>query len=64
MYQINNAAVIGAGTMGGAIAELAAAHDIPVVLKDIDHEALDSGLRHAGDLLRKAAAARVFVASS
>ncbi len=52
--------VIGAGTMGGAIAELAAARDIPVVLKDIDQEALDSGLRHAGDLLRKAAAAKVF----
>jgi 3-hydroxyacyl-CoA dehydrogenase/enoyl-CoA hydratase/3-hydroxybutyryl-CoA epimerase len=52
--------VIGAGTMGGAIAELAAAHDIPVVLKDIDQEALDAGLRHAGDLLRKAAAAKVF----
>jgi len=52
--------VIGAGVMGGAIAELAAAHDIPVVLKDIDQDALDSGLRHAGDLLRKATAARVF----
>jgi 3-hydroxyacyl-CoA dehydrogenase/enoyl-CoA hydratase/3-hydroxybutyryl-CoA epimerase len=52
--------VIGAGVMGGAIAELAAAHDIPVVLKDIDQDALDSGLRHASDLLRKAAAARVF----
>jgi 3-hydroxyacyl-CoA dehydrogenase/enoyl-CoA hydratase/3-hydroxybutyryl-CoA epimerase len=52
--------VVGAGVMGGAIAELAAAHDIPVVLKDIEQEALDSGLRHAADLLRKAAAARVF----
>jgi 3-hydroxyacyl-CoA dehydrogenase/enoyl-CoA hydratase/3-hydroxybutyryl-CoA epimerase len=52
--------VIGAGVMGGAIAELAAARDIPVVLKDIDRGALDSGLRHAGDLLRKAAAAGVF----
>ena len=53
-------AVVGAGVMGGAIAELAAARDIPVVLKDIDRDALDSGLRHAGDLLRKAAEARVF----
>ena len=52
--------VVGAGVMGGAIAELAAAHDIPVVLKDIDQGALDSGLRHAADLLRKAAAAKVF----
>ena len=57
---VRKMSVIGAGVMGGAIAELAAAHEIPVVLKDIDQEALDSGLRHAGDLLRKAAAARVF----
>jgi len=52
--------VVGAGTMGGAIAELAAAHDVRVVLKDIDQEALDSGLRHAADLLRKAAGAKAF----
>ena len=57
---VRKVGVVGAGVMGGAIAELAAAHDIPVVLKDIDQEALDSGLRHAGDLLRKAAASRVF----
>jgi 3-hydroxyacyl-CoA dehydrogenase/enoyl-CoA hydratase/3-hydroxybutyryl-CoA epimerase len=57
---VNRMGVVGAGVMGGSIAELAAAHDIPVVLKDIDQDALDSGLRHAGDLLRKAAAARVF----
>ena len=58
--RVKTMGVIGAGVMGGAIAELAAANDIPVVLKDIDQDALDSGLRHAGDLLRKAAAARVF----
>ncbi len=52
--------VIGAGVMGGAIAELAAAHDVPVALKDIDQEALDSGLRHAAGLLRKAVKARAF----
>ncbi len=57
---VGKMSVIGAGVMGGAIAELAAAHDIPVVLKDIDRDALDSGLRHAADLLRKAAVARVF----
>lgn len=57
---VGRLAVIGAGVMGGAIAELAAANDIPVVLKDIDQQALDSGLRHAGDLLRKAVKARVF----
>lgn len=47
-------AVLGAGIMGGGIAELAAANDISVVLKDIDQEALDLGLRHASELLRKA----------
>lgn len=57
---VRKLAVVGAGVMGGAIAELAAAHDIPVVLKDIDQEALDSGLRHAAGLLRKAASAKVF----
>lgn len=59
-HPVRKVGVVGAGVMGGAIAELVAAHDIPVVLKDIDQEALDSGLRHAGDLLRKAAASRVF----
>lgn len=47
-------AVLGAGIMGGGIAELVAAHDVPVVMKDIDQDALDTGLRHANDLLRKA----------
>jgi len=58
--RVGRMGVIGAGVMGAAIAELAAAHDLPVVLKDIDRDALDAGLRHAGDLLRKAAAARLF----
>ncbi len=55
-------AVLGAGIMGGGIAELVAAHDLPVILKDIDQEALDTGLRHAGDLLRKAGDRGVFAA--
>jgi 3-hydroxyacyl-CoA dehydrogenase / enoyl-CoA hydratase / 3-hydroxybutyryl-CoA epimerase len=54
------AAVIGAGVMGGAIAELAVANDVRTLLKDIDREALEAGQRHAADLLRKAAKARVF----
>jgi 3-hydroxyacyl-CoA dehydrogenase/enoyl-CoA hydratase/3-hydroxybutyryl-CoA epimerase len=58
--EVRRAAVIGAGVMGGAIAELAAANDIDTVLKDIDQGALDAGLRHAADLLRKAVKARVF----
>ena len=52
--EVRKVAVLGAGIMGGGIAELAAAHDIPVILKDIDREALDLGLRHASELLRKA----------
>lgn len=58
--EVRRAAVLGAGVMGGAIAELIASNDVPVVLKDIDQGALDSGLRHAAGLLKKAASARVF----
>lgn len=57
---VRRVAVVGAGVMGGAIAELVAANDIDTVLKDIDQGALDSGLRHAADLLRKATRAGVF----
>ena len=59
-HDIRRVAVVGAGVMGGAIAELVAATDIDPVLKDIDQGALDAGLRHAADLLRKATRARVF----
>ena len=52
--EVERAAVLGAGVMGGGIAQLIAANDVPVTLKDIDQDALDSGLRHANDLLRKA----------
>jgi 3-hydroxyacyl-CoA dehydrogenase/enoyl-CoA hydratase/3-hydroxybutyryl-CoA epimerase len=58
--EVNRVAVIGAGVMGGAIAEIVAANDTDTILKDIDQGALDAGLRHAADLLRKAARARVF----
>ena len=39
------AAVVGAGTMGGEIAQAIAAADIPVVLKDIDQKFVDHGPR-------------------
>ncbi len=58
--EVRKAAVLGAGVMGGAIAELVAARDVPVVLKDVDQEALDAGLRHAHDLLKKAGRKGVF----
>ena len=37
------AAVVGAGTMGGEIAQSIAAADIDVVLKDIDQKFVDPG---------------------
>jgi len=51
---VEHTAVLGAGIMGGGIAELIAAHDVPVLMKDIDQGALDLGLRHASSLLKKA----------
>ncbi|HWX44783.1 MAG TPA: 3-hydroxyacyl-CoA dehydrogenase NAD-binding domain-containing protein [Solirubrobacteraceae bacterium] len=41
------AAVVGAGTMGGQIAQTIAAAGIPVVLKDIDEELVQAGLEEA-----------------
>jgi enoyl-CoA hydratase / 3-hydroxyacyl-CoA dehydrogenase len=41
------AAVVGAGTMGGQIAQTIAASGIPVVLKDIKQELVDAGLQEA-----------------
>ncbi len=58
--EVRKAAVLGAGIMGGGIAELIAAHDLPVILKDIDQDALDLGLHHAHDLLKKAGERGVF----
>jgi enoyl-CoA hydratase/3-hydroxyacyl-CoA dehydrogenase len=41
------AAVVGAGTMGGQIAQTIAAAGIPVVLKDVDPELVEAGLAEA-----------------
>ncbi len=41
------AAVVGAGTMGGQIAQTIAAAGIPVVIKDIAQELVDAGLEEA-----------------
>ncbi|HEC34878.1 MAG TPA: 3-hydroxyacyl-CoA dehydrogenase [Chloroflexi bacterium] len=46
MY-IFKAAVVGAGTMGGEIAQVITYSGLPVVLKDIDQEMLDRGLGKA-----------------
>jgi 3-hydroxyacyl-CoA dehydrogenase len=44
------AAVVGAGTMGGEIAQAIASADIPVVLKDVEDEFVDLGLQKARSL--------------
>jgi 3-hydroxyacyl-CoA dehydrogenase len=41
------AAVVGAGTMGGEIAQVIASAGIPVVLKDVEQEFVDQGLEKA-----------------
>ena len=42
--------VLGAGVMGGGIAQLAAHRGVHVRMKDINHEAISSGLQHARGL--------------
>ena len=44
------AAVVGAGTMGGEIAQVAAAAGLPVVLKDVKQEFVDHGLEKAKEV--------------
>jgi enoyl-CoA hydratase / 3-hydroxyacyl-CoA dehydrogenase len=46
------AAVVGAGTMGGQIAQTIAAAGIPVVLKDIDDALVQAGLDEAGNVTK------------
>jgi enoyl-CoA hydratase / 3-hydroxyacyl-CoA dehydrogenase len=46
------AAVVGAGTMGGEIAQVIASAGIPVVLKDVRQEFVDLGLRKADEVTR------------
>ncbi len=49
---VSKAAVVGAGTMGGEIAQAIAAADIPVVLKDIKQEFVDAGLAKAREVTK------------
>jgi len=46
------AAVVGAGVMGGEIAQVIAAADIPVLLKDVDQRYVDAGLEKARGVTR------------
>jgi 3-hydroxyacyl-CoA dehydrogenase len=44
------AAVVGAGVMGGEIAQVVAAADLPVILKDVDQRFVDQGLEKAREV--------------
>ena len=44
------AAVVGAGTMGGEIAQVIASADVPVVLKDVEQKFVDQGLQKAHEV--------------
>ena len=46
------AAVVGAGTMGGEIAQAIAAADVPVLLKDVEQRFVDQGLEKAEQVTR------------
>ena len=50
------AAVVGAGVMGGEIAQTIASADIPVLLKDVKQEFVDKGLEKAGEVTQSQAA--------
>lgn len=51
--EIKQAAVLGAGIMGGGIAYQSAVKGTPIIMKDIRPEALDLGMGEAGKLLSK-----------
>jgi 3-hydroxyacyl-CoA dehydrogenase/enoyl-CoA hydratase/3-hydroxybutyryl-CoA epimerase len=55
---VRSLGVVGAGIMGGGIAQLAAYHEIPARMKDVRHEAVTSGLRHAREIFDKAVSRR------
>jgi 3-hydroxyacyl-CoA dehydrogenase len=48
--KVFRAAVVGAGTMGGEIAQVIASAGVPVLLKDVKQEFVDAGLQKARDV--------------
>ena len=50
---VKHMAVMGAGTMGGGIAQVAADKGIEVRMKDINNDALALGFRHASEIFNK-----------
>ena len=57
---INKCGVLGAGVMGGGIAQLISCRDIPVRLKDINYRALQTAFRTAAGLFAYAQRKRKF----
>jgi len=51
--KVRRVAVLGAGIMGGGIAQLVADKDIPVRVKDVRADALLAALRHASNIWRE-----------
>lgn len=51
--KVKQAAVLGAGIMGGGIAYQSASKGTPIIMKDINHGALELGLSEATKLLKK-----------
>jgi 3-hydroxyacyl-CoA dehydrogenase len=47
------AAVVGAGVMGGEIAQVIASADVPVLLKDVDQKFVDAGLAKAREVTER-----------
>lgn len=50
---VGHLGILGAGTMGGGIAYVAADKGVDVRMKDINYEAINKGLKHARDLWGK-----------
>jgi 3-hydroxyacyl-CoA dehydrogenase len=49
---VSKAAVVGAGTMGGEIAQVIASADVPVVLKDVEQGLVEAGIEKAREVTR------------
>nr|MBA2261799.1 hypothetical protein [Solirubrobacterales bacterium] len=61
---IFKAAVVGAGTMGGEIAQVIAAAGIPVLLKDVDQRFVDAGLARAREVAQDPAILELITATT
>ena len=51
--RVSRAAVVGAGAMGGGIAQVIASAGLPVVVKDIDQTQLDAACAHVEGIYRR-----------